>query len=227
MHKGLIGIAGALGLASMMVVAGCGSSSSNADGSGGAGAGGGSGGGGSGGADAGTGSAGADGGGSAVTSIAGTKALNALTAAEISQLCDDTTAYFAANVTRANSCKFSALVFAASSSAPTDDALRTNCTSMESNCTQSDASTTGPGAATMAMCGDPPTDCTVTVAQYSACIRDEATAFAQTVGALPACTALARTDFDAIYAAQSRTDQPASCTVLTDACPSFIPPAAN
>lgn len=68
-------------------------------------------------------------------------AASLLTAAQGVQLCSDTSAYFGRNITGAQACKFVALTFSVSSSAPTDADLRAGCTNTETDCNQSDAST--------------------------------------------------------------------------------------
>jgi hypothetical protein len=199
-------------LASTASTAGCGSSSSFG-GAGGAGGTAGSGGG-SASADAG------GGGGSAVTGLSGTRALNTLTATEATQLCDDTYAYFGTAIPRATECRWKGLSYAASSSAPSQAVLQQNCTNQENACLQADGGViSNPG------CGDIATTCTATVADYSACITDEVAAFDQTVNGLPACSALTTAGTSAIFDAQTGGTPPASCTSLSNACPTVYPPS--
>jgi len=167
---------------------------------------------------------GMDAGGSADASNAGdTRALGSLSKAEADQLCSDTGAYFARSITRADSCRWAGLVYAQSSSAPTDADLQNNCSKTEASCDQSDASTTGPGANTM--CFGVPATCTATLPQYFTCVADETTVFNQALKTLPSCATLTRADFDAIVAVQTGANQPASCTSLMNACPDlFVPP---
>jgi len=208
MRNGLIGLA--------VAIAACGSSSGGSGGKGGSGGGAaGTGGSGSGGAGA------ADGGGSSDAS--GNRALGTLSKAEADQLCSDTGAYFARSITRAYSCRWAGLVYAQSSSAPTDADLQSNCSKTEGSCNQSDASTSGPGANTM--CFGVPSTCTATVAQYFTCVADETTVFNQALKTLPSCATLTRADFDGIVAVQTGANQPASCTSVMNTCPDlFIPP---
>ena len=203
----------------MLAAAGCSESNDGPGGSAGSGggvAGAGGGGGGS------PGSAGS-GGGSAVTSISGSKALGTLTAAESTQLCDDTKAYFKSSISKANSCKFSALSNAASTSAPSDAVLRTNCTSMETACNASDAM--GPGATTS--CLPPPATCTATVAQYSTCISDGAAALTQSANTLPSCSAVRLADISPIFSAVEALYLVPGCAALMDVCPDLVFPIAN
>ena len=213
MRKGFFRPAGSLLAASLLVAAGC--SSSN-----GAGGVGGSTGGGAGGSSGTGGSASVDaGGGTAITTIMGGKTLGSLTAAQGTQLCNDTSAYFVRNITRAQACKFGALTFSVSSSAPTDADLRLGCTNTETSCNQSDAST---GIAIM--CSSIPASCTATVAQYSTCVVDQAALYKTNLAALPACSALTRTDFDKIIMSLPNASPPGSCEALMSACPDLTLP---
>lgn len=226
---GFIGLAGAMVLASVAPTS-C-SSSDSTGGSGGsagsAGASGGSssGGGGTmgtGGSSNSGGSAGTDGGasgGGAVTSLSSTKAVSALTSAEGTQLCNDTYAYFGSAIPKATTCKWKGLAFAASSSAPSDAVAQQNCTTQQNSCQQSaDPWANNPG------CNSIPSSCTATVAQYSACIRDEVAAFVQLVNGFPACAGVTTSVSSAINNALGSGMMPPSCTALTDACPDLTPP---
>src|ERR1035437_10279859 len=148
MRNGLIGLASAVVLASTMATAGCGSST-------GGGGTGGTGGSSSSGGVVGTGGSSSSGGqagggasgGASVTHLSGTKALNALTAAEATKLCDDTYAYFGSAIPQSTACKWKALSYATSSSPPTQDKLRSNCTSKETGCQAADPSAVWPNPA--------------------------------------------------------------------------------
>jgi hypothetical protein len=206
-----LGLVGALMLTWTMATAGCGSSSS------GGGAGGAGGSAGSGGAGGSSGNGGAGGG---VTTLSGSKAVNALTAAEATQLCNDTYAYFGTAIPKATTCKWKGLAYGASSSAPSQDVLQQKCTMQESSCTQGgDPWANNPG------CNDIPTTCTATVAAYSACISAEAAAFVQAVNALPVCTALMTSDVSRIMDAETGGTPPASCASLMNACADLTPPS--
>ena len=158
-----------------------------------------------------------------MTTITSNKPLGTLTAAESTQLCDDTKAYFMRSISKANSCKFAALSNAASTSAPSDAVLRTNCTSMETSCNASDAM--GAGAATS--CLPPPPTCTATVAQYSACITDGAAALTQSANTLPNCSALRLADISPIFAAVEALYLVPGCAALMAVCPDLVFPIAN
>jgi trimeric autotransporter adhesin len=228
MRTGLIELGCALVLVSTMAAAGCSEGGSGTTGTAGSGGGStgtaGSMGGttGSGGTGGTTGTGGSAGGGS-VTSISASKTLGSLTAAESDQLCDDTKAYFMTSISKANSCKFSALSMAASTSAPSDAVLRTNCTSMETSCNAS--ATMGPGATTS--CFAPPATCTATVAQYSACISDQAALLNQSANTLPSCSAVRLADISPIFGAVEAFYTVPGCMALMNECPSFVFPIAN
>lgn len=212
MRNGMFGFAGGLVGASVLLVAGCSSSSNGISGVGGSTGGGiGGSGGGSGNVDA--------GGGTAVTTIMGSKTLGSLTATQATQLCNDTSAYFGRNITKGQACKFGALTFSVSSSAPTDADLRAGCTNTETDCNQSDAST---GIAIM--CGSIPTSCTATVAQYSTCVVDQSALYKTNLAGLPACSVLTRADFDKITMSLPNASPPASCDALMSACPDLALP---
>jgi len=229
MRNGLIGLTSAVVLFSTMATAGCGSNSSGGGTGGSSSSGGvvGTGGSSSSGGVVGTGGSsssggqagGGAGGGGSVTNLSGTKALNALTAEEATKLCDDTYAYFGSAIPQATACKWKGLSYATSSSAPTQDKLRSNCTSKETGCQAADPSAVWPNPG----CGDLPSTCTATVAEYSACISDEVTDFNQTVNGLPSCTEFTSAGTSAIWDAMGA-NAPAGCTSLTDKCPDLYPP---
>jgi hypothetical protein len=219
MRNGFFGLTGGLVAASMLVAAGCSSSANGASGVGGS-TGGGVGGSAAGGSNGTGGSNAADaGGGTAVTPIMGSKTLGSLTAAQATQLCNDTSAYFGRNITKAQACKFAALTFSISSSAPTEADLRIGCTNTETSCNQSDAST---GIAIM--CSAIPASCAATVAQYSSCVVDQSALYRTNLAALPACSALTRADFDKITMSLPNANPPASCEGLMSSCPDLTLP---
>ena len=204
-------------IVSLMAGAGCSSNSSNsgAGGTGGSASG-------TGGSASGTGgSSGATGGssGNSVTGVSGTKTIGTLSAAEATQLCNDTYSYFGTAIPHATACKWNGLYRAASSSSMTTDQLRTGCSLAENSCLQSDA-----GAFSNPGCGDVPKSCTATVAQYSACIMDEVTEFNQTVNGFPSCMTVTMAGTGPIFDALAGGNPPASCTSLADACPALLVP---
>jgi hypothetical protein len=204
MRHGLVGIS-ALVLGSMMT-GGCSSSGDNG-GAGGSPSNGGAGG------------QGVGGGGGAATSfttLSSSKAVNALTPTEVTQLCNDTYAYFGSAIPKATTCKWKGLSYAASSSAPTQAQLQQGCTNKETACQPTD-----PWADNLG-CNDIPTTCTATVAQYTACISAEVAAFIQTVNGLASCATL--TDTAPVFDAQTSAPPP-SCVSLNDVCPDLYPPS--
>lgn len=213
MRKGLIGFVGGMVLVSIATVtAGCSSGGATGGTGGSTGNGGTTGGGGT------TGTGGTGGGATSVTTISGTTALNALTPAQTTQLCDDTYAYFGTAISKATTCRWRGLAYGASSSAPTDAQLQSNCTNKETSCQGS----ADPWADNLG-CNDIPSTCAATVAQYSACISDEVAAFIQLVGGFPMCSMLMRSNASEILNAIAA-PPPASCASLTDACPELSPP---
>jgi hypothetical protein len=172
---------------------------------------------GSGGSSGGGGTSGSSG--SSVTTLSGTKALGALSTTEATQLCKDTYSYFNSSITQATACRWTGLSWAGSSSAPNQDTLRQFCTDHESTCLKGDASTSfaSPG------CDPLPSTCTVTVADYSACITDHAADFTKTVTGLPTCSALKSSDTTTLSGIQAA-DLPKSCTAITDKCAAITLP---
>jgi hypothetical protein len=167
---------------------------------------------------AGTMGTGGSGGGGSVTTLPGTTAVNALSPTEVTQLCNDTYAYFGSAIAKATTCKWRGLAYAASSSAPSDAQAQSNCTSKESSCNQTDPWADNPG------CNDIPTTCAATVAEYSSCISDEAAAFNQTVNGLKTCATLTRADTAALFDVMAA-PPPASCMALMNKCPDLYPPS--
>jgi hypothetical protein len=155
-------------------------------------------------------------GGSSVTSLSGSKALNALTKAEVSQLCIDSYGTLETVISHATTCKWKGLVYAISSSAPSDAILKQNCTSQEAACLQSSAGSSA--------CEGIPATCAATVSQYFACISDQAVAFNQTVSGLPSCAMYTKADTAAVWDAMTG-DPPASCLSLSNQCPALSPPS--
>ena len=149
-----------------------------------------------------------------VTTLSGTKALNALTTDEVTQLCDDTFTYYGSAIGRATICKWKGVLFATQSSAPTEQALRQNCTAKEQPCL---ADTASPWP--FPSCSEIPTDCTKTVAEYSVCVRDYAVWLIQKVSEVPACDAFTSAYWDPVWTIVGA-DQPVSCQF----CPSYYAP---
>ena len=124
MRYGLTGFLGTMLLASAMASTGCSDTADDGTAAGG----------GSGGAGGGGGSGGTAGGGNDVTTLSSSATLMTLTPADATKLCDDTYAYFRTAIPTASACKWKGLSFATSSSAPTQEQLRANCTEKETGC---------------------------------------------------------------------------------------------
>ena len=223
MRSGRVGFVGTMALVSALVTVGCTSSTSPSSGTGGSSSSGGAVGSGGSSGSGGQAGGGATGGGS-VTTLSDTKALNALTAADATQLCKDVYAYFGKTIPMATACKYKGLSYATSSSAPTDTQFRQICTEHETSCTQANS---GVGSADNPGCNDIPSTCTATVAQYSACISDEVTAFNTAVDGLPSCAASTSATISAVWEVMTPTT-PASCDALTATkCPDLTLPTPN
>ena len=200
MRYRLIGLLGRVVVASAMATAGC-------DGSddGGAAAGGG-------------GTAGTGGGaGNSFTTLNASAPLSTLTSADAMKLCQETYAYFRTAISTEAACKWKGLSFATSSSAPSEEQLRANCTEKETGCLADPATALG----TNAGCSPFPSNCMATVAQYSTCVTDEVAFFNQTVSSMPRCAMLTSVGTQAVSGALSAA-LPASCTF--SGCPSLFPP---
>ncbi|MEO8180018.1 MAG: hypothetical protein ABI895_14380 [Deltaproteobacteria bacterium] len=219
MQNGFIGRAGALVFAATVAVVGCGSDDDgDGDGNGAAGAGGG------GAATVTASGCTTNAGGTAVTSLCGAALLNSLTAAESTQLCDNTAAYVESSINRATGCKYVAIVAAASNSSPTEAQLQASCSSSEGTCNQ-DVSTDGAGAKTQ--CGTIPPTCTATVEQYSTCVVGEAALFEQGASALTSCSMLTFGNLSTVYDVPMAASESPSCMALKTACPNFTLPYIN
>lgn len=153
-----------------------------------------------------------------VTTLGGDKPLTTLTPAEVAQLCTDTYAYFGNAIPTATACKWRGLRTAVSSSSPTDSDLQRACTDPETSCLQG-----SPGSTDIPSCPDIPSNCTVTVADYSTCIGDEVAAFTQAVSELADCATATLDDMPAVWDVMGATP-PASCASLDTTCAGLVPP---
>jgi hypothetical protein len=153
-----------------------------------------------------------------ITSLCGTTSLSALTPAEATQLCDDTYAYFGSTISNDVACKWKGLSFAISSSAPTEDQLRANCTSKESSCLLDPATAlaNNPG------CNSFPANCVATVADYSACVQERAAGFTQTVSGIQDCDVLTFDGLNPVWDALGALPTP-TCT-FDATCAGLYPP---
>jgi hypothetical protein len=236
MRKGLISVVGSLLLASTTATMGCGSSpsgggSGGSSSSGGAvgssskgGASGGSSSTSAGGSSSSTSAGGSSSSGTSVTTLDDTKAMNTLTAADTTQLCKDTYAYFNSNISMETACKYKGLSLATASSAPSDSEFQKICKDNQSACTKAG---TGVGSAENPGCSGLSTKCTATVAQYSACIKDEVAAFNQRLSALPDCATATSAIISKVWEAMVPSTPPDSCDQIGNKCPDLTVPAPN
>ena len=208
MRSGLIGLGGALLLATLVAVVGCGSDDESNDGTTAVSA-----------SDCTT-----EEGGTAVTGLCADAPLNALTDAEVSRLCTDTGAYIAGSITRATGCKYVAIIAAASNSSPTEEELQAACAGSEDSCNQDDT-IMGPGGGTL--CGQIPATCTATVEQYSACVMDEAVVFEQGASELVSCSMLTFGNLSTAYDVPTAASDAPTCMEIKMACPNFSVPYVN
>jgi hypothetical protein len=154
--------------------------------------------------------------------VDGTKALNALSATEATQLCKDAGAYASAALSKQNSCKFAAL-FGAAFGAPTTDAeARAACMTIYTACLSA------PAQSDKLTCDPIPSTCKATVAQYSACMKDGIAAVNQTFAAIPSCSTVTLADLadngGAGGAGGATTS--AACMAFQTACPDYNVPSA-
>ena len=123
-----------------------------------------------------------------------------------------------ASISQAVLCKEAGLAYSVSSSAPTDAQLQQNCKTQEGACLAA------PPA--VASCGSIPASCSLTVAQYSACISDQAAAFNAGVAALPGCATVTRNDLQGVWALVAG-DPPPSCALFANTCATLDIPSPH
>lgn len=150
--------------------------------------------------------------------LSGSKTLGSLSAAEATQLCNDTYDVFNRSIAKADLCKKAGLAFGVSSSAPTDPQLQQNCKSQESECLAN------PPAA--AVCNSIPKPCPVTVEQYMKCVTDEVSALNAGVAPLAGCATVTHDDLPDVWGLVAA-DPPASCGSLSDMCPGLDVPTPH
>jgi hypothetical protein len=77
------------------------------------------------------------------------------------------------------------------------------------------------------LCTEIPDTCPATVAEYSACVKDETMLFDQGVNGLPACATLTFATVGNSFDLPTTAGQAASCMTLTTKCPGFSAPYIN
>jgi hypothetical protein len=153
-----------------------------------------------------------------VTDLGGTQTIGSLSPTDASKLCSDTYAYFGDAISQADLCKWAGLAYSVSSSPTSDSVLRKKCTGQESTCLQAN-----PAAA---KCDPISATCGVTVAQYSACIADQAAAFNSAINGLPGCGTAVLSGLEGVWNAMTA-DLPESCAPLSNKCPAYNIPACG
>jgi hypothetical protein len=169
------------------------------------------------------GSGGGGSGGGSVTSVSGSKSLNTLTAAEKTQLCNDSGAYAGRVLSKANACKAIAFLGGIFADPPpqTDAEAQAACMTTYNQCLAAPA--TG-GTNT---CDDIPANCTATVDQYSACLSEGVAAASQTFAAFPSCNMVTLMSNPGGSGGSGGTSTPtsAACMAFQAACPGFDVPS--
>lgn len=158
-----------------------------------------------------------------ITQLSGTQTVGSLSATDAIKLCNDTYAYFGKALSQADLCKWAGLTHGVSSLASSDATLQNSCKTQENSCLQA--------GAVVAACDSVPGDCDVTVAQYSECVAAQAQAFNEAVNGLPGCATVTLSDLPGVWA-YGTADLPATCTAITEKCPTFNiptprPPSSN
>ena len=174
---------------------------------------------------AGCGGGGGGGGATFSTGVPSGSAVNTLTPAQLTQLCNDVASFTSKERSSAISCQAAAASVIAASAALnpglTDADLQTACaTEMSGICSllpDAGASGSPDGGTSSCSLG---VNCTATVGQISACLDDEGAAVSRYAGMFPACSAITRAKLAAIDL-DAGIAEPASCTALQSSCPSL------
>ena len=158
------------------------------------------------------------------TGVPSGSAVNTLTPAQLTQLCNDVASFMSKERSAATSCQAAAASVIAASAALnpglTDADLQTACaTEMSGICSLLDAGVAGSPDGGTSSCSLG-ANCTATVGQISACLNDEGAAVSRYAGMFPACSAITRAKLTAIDL-DAGIAQPASCTALQSSCPSL------
>jgi len=152
---------------------------------------------------------GSAGGAGEIMSFSDSRPLSDLTPAEATQLCHEAYAYLGTAISQATLCKSAGLTYTISSSAPTDAVMQQNCAMREAECLIADPYVPD--------CGELPSPCTATVADYSTCVADQAATYNTTVDGLPSCAEVASEHRAAIWDFVAAL--PESCSSLSPVCP--------
>jgi hypothetical protein len=163
----------------------------------------------------------ADGGGDSggVTSVSASQPLNALTSAQIMQLCADVAAYVA-QIPAADKCKIGgvsgAIIARDNGTATTDAQLQSACMSAVNLCPGN------PQDGGTCDIGDTSTcAATATVSEYTTCLSDLVTGTEQVASTLPTRSTLTASSVSAADSALAAAADPASCVKLMTDCPNL------
>jgi hypothetical protein len=172
------------------------------------------------------GSGGGGGGGSTVftSSVNGSQSIGSLTPSQQTQLCNDITT-FAVRALEPSVCKLSGLAAAefavAVNTAATNADLQTACTSAQNTCeAEAGAPSQNTGTTTCDFSGVNATNCTATVADFSACLTDVTSAVNQEFASLPSCSTVTTQNVASLSSFDAGTPaNPTSCNTLDAKCP--------
>jgi len=155
------------------------------------------------------------------TRVPSGSAVNTLTPAQLTQLCNDIDSFTSKELSSTSICQAATVAIVAQQAAQntglSDAELQLLCSSEMSVVCSS--GTTGSPDGGASNCGSG-ANCTATVGQISACLNDQGAAIARYEGMFPACNAVTRAKLAAINL-DAGIAKPASCTALQSSCPSF------
>lgn len=152
------------------------------------------------------------------SSIAGNTQLDQLTPAQLQTLCGEVDAFDTSSgqvMDLENVLCLTAGIFSAALVSPqTDATVQAACTSAYNQCLATPGTETFSCPTMAALAG-----CTVTVAEYSACINDSAKVEIMSLGSLPSCQDLTVADLQSQTTTGPATQLPASCQTIQQQCP--------
>jgi hypothetical protein len=160
------------------------------------------------------------------TSVPSGSAVNTLTPAQLTQLCNDIASFTSKELPSTSSCQAATVAVvaqqAASNSGLSDAELQLLCVnemSVVCSVLAEDAGVAGSPDGGASSCGSG-ANCTATVGQITTCLNDRGAATARYESMFPACSAVTRAKLAAINF-DAGIAEPASCTALQSTCPSF------
>jgi hypothetical protein len=169
---------------------------------------------------------GGGGGASFTTSVPGGTKLGDLSDAELATLCADGAKFAAEPAHLMDNCRLTAFLSTALTAAfmpdATDASLQMTCAETYGQCLNPsvDAGQSGYDGGAGPSCTRPAANCTATVAEYTACINDQAAQTHAAASAVPACNAVSLSDVSASDGgtATPTLAEPASCQVVQSKC---------